>query len=400
MLSSDMVGSANSRQLQLQESMEATSSMSIGRHYVDLSVATLSMSGTYSSTYSANRATDGNPSTYAYTTPSHRPWWQADFGSEVKISAVEITPQSTSLLVPLTLSVDGVVCATITHFSAIEAKKVPCSAFGQTLRIYLSDQSSTSTYLGLTEVRVEVEGDGMLVPAAHKIICPFLSTLVNEHVLVGCTHSKKKLLEVTIAAGLSRSLAEEHVDSNFRNLPEDFQNICDMEGALNEHQTSTGINDCVTTFTDCSPAHAGKKASCRTETREKFCGSPMGNTFESFFDKLDTNSDSYLSIGELENATDKIEFNDANPVAEGTIEGSFGLLLNIFGDNGLIHKVNLQRLILERRFPPGYIFGRVPTPQPTPHPSPSPTPVPTRAPTPNHTAGMTPEANFSSSVMP
>merc|ERR1711976_637522 len=164
-----------------------------------------------------------------------------------------------------------------------------------------------------------------------------------------------------------------------------------MEGAMNEHKTSTGIN-CATTFTDCSPAHAGKKASCLTETSDKFCGSPMGNTFESFFDKLDTNSDSYLSTGELENATDKIEFNDANPVAEGTIEGSFGLLLNIFGENGLIHKVNLQRLILERRFPHGYIFGRVPTPQPTTHPS----PVPTRAPTPNHTAGMTPEASFSS----
>jgi len=396
MLSSDMVGNADSRQLQSLESMEATSSMSIGRHYVDLNVATLSMSGTASTTYSANRAIDGNPSTYAQTTSSYRPWWQADLGSEVKISAVEITPQSTSI-VPLTLSVDGVVCATITHFWAIEPKKVPCSAFGQTLRIYLSDQSSTSRYLRLIEVRVEVEGDGMLVPAAHKIICPFLSTLVNEHVLAGCTHSRAKLLQVTIAAGLSRSLAKEHVDSNFRNLPEDFQNICDMEGAMNEHQTSTGINDCVTTFTDCSPAHAGKKASCRTETRDKFCGAPKGSTFESFFDTLDANSDSYLSIGELENATKKIPFNDANPVAEGTIEGSFGLLLNIFGDNGIIHKVNLQRLILERRFPAGYIFGRVPTPQPTPHPRASPTPVPTLAPMPNHTAGMTPEA---SSVMP
>merc|ERR1711976_1057065 len=182
-----------------------------------------------------------------------------------------------------------------------------------------------------------------------------------------------------------------------------------MEGAMNEHKTSTGIN-CATTFTDCSPAHAGKKASCLTETSDKFCGSPMGNTFESFFDKLDTNSDSYLSIGELENATDKIEFNDANPVAEGTIESSFGLLLNIFGENGLIHKVNLQRLILERRFPPGYIFGRVPkptpqptpqpTPHPTPHPSPSPTPVPTRAPTPNPTAGMPPDAISFLSLMP
>merc|ERR1719468_401945 len=73
------------------------------------------------------------------------------------------------------------------------------------------------------------------------IICPFLSTLVfEEELYVQQSYSKETLLQATMAQGLSREMAEDHIDDNFAFTPSGWQDIFNYEGAPNEHMTSTG----------------------------------------------------------------------------------------------------------------------------------------------------------------
>ena len=85
------------------------------------------------------------------------------------------------------------------------------------------------------------------------IICPFLSTLVNEGALpIKQTYTREELEEATLDAGLGRSIADAHVEGNFLNDPDGIQDLWNLEGVTNEHVTSMGINDCRTAFTSCS----------------------------------------------------------------------------------------------------------------------------------------------------
>lgn len=243
--------------------------------------------------------------------------------------------------------------------------KVPCQAFGSTVRI---NQPLRNVHLVLYEVRIEEEPSGrneVKPDELNGIICPFLRALIKEKILRGCVHTREALLQVTLDAGPRdqdfNKRAAAHVEENFKNIPSGIQDICKMEGAPNEHKNSTGINDCLTEFGKCTPARGSSPASCPNNiTRDTSCGVPNAHRFEDFFTRLDSNTDSYLSITELRSGVGQLDIVDANPVGSGTIDGSFSLLIDVFGERGMIHKANLARVVLQASFPSGYIFGKLP----------------------------------------
>jgi len=196
-----------------------------------------------------------------------------------------------------------------------------------------------------------------------KIICPFLSALVNQGVLpVQPTYHKDDLFEVTAEAGLPTPIGFEHVEENFFNNPTGFIDIFELEGVPNEHVNSTGINDCPTTFVECSALRTTNILShevrdCRTFTQTEDCGVPNAAIFEAFFAATDTNGDGVLTNIELTENTEGLPIVDANPIGLGTIPASHTLLMIIFGSsNGTfpsanITKSNLFTVEIERKFP-------------------------------------------------
>lgn len=193
----------------------------------------------------------------------------------------------------------------------------------------------------------------------HEIICPFLSTLVNEGVLdVKAEYTKDELLNITKQAGLDPAAAEQHIAGNFKNNPSMRQDIFKMEGAANEHIQSLSINDCPTSFTNCSVDTAGI-AQCETHTSD--CDKPNTHGFEEFWVVVDVNKDGIMTRRELSDAVEKrlLRIVDANPIGEGTIVGSYGFLIDIFGENeNHISRLTLKRVLLERKFPLHYNFHR------------------------------------------
>jgi len=112
------------------------------------------------------------------------------------------------------------------------------------------------------------------------IICPFLSTLVNEGALpLKQLYTDHELEEVTIRAGLDKKIAKAHVEDNFENTPSGIQDIWNLEGATNEHKQSTGINDCSTRFSHC--ADEKEASSCEVRT-ERSCFLPNEKNFDRF----------------------------------------------------------------------------------------------------------------------
>jgi len=147
------------------------------------------------------------------------------------------------------------------------------------------------------------------------IICPFLSTLVNEGVLpLQQAYSRQLLEEVTIEAGLDPDAAAEHVDENFANRGngEDIgeEDLFNLEGAQNEHQQSTGINDCTTEFVEC----VDKTNSFDIGTVERpfercvftlsDCQLPRRDIWNEFVDVVDSGytKDGYFTVDELNEA--------------------------------------------------------------------------------------------------
>jgi len=192
----------------------------------------------------------------------------------------------------------------------------------------------------------------------HRIICPFLAILINEEALPAKSiYTKEELLQVTIAAGLDPSKAHEHIESNFRNIPEGVIDIFDMEGKSNEHSTSTGAFDCKTSFGDCTPV--GQILQCYNETVNKSCGVPNLEHLNRFVQAVDVNGDGVLTTDELVSAEKsfRIPFIDANPIGSGTISGSFALLFDVFGDaESGMNTETLRFVSLQRRFPHSYAF--------------------------------------------
>jgi len=216
-------------------------------------------------------------------------------------------------------------------------------------------------------------GGGPVVEASlqnvNSIICPFLSALVKEGVLpVRSAYTREELQQITLQSGLEPTLAQAHVDGNFVNQPTGVQDIFNMEGAPNEHDLSTGINDCKTTFTNCQGPEGNRM--CTTFTARE-CKLPNAVIFEEFFAVVDVNKDGIMTRAELEDpsllvgagrrlqaaAAGTFPVVDANPIGGGTIPGSFGLILNIFGETqDQMSKEALRVLVVDRRFPPGFVF--------------------------------------------
>lgn len=194
--------------------------------------------------------------------------------------------------------------------------------------------------------------------ADHKrIICPFLSTLVNEGMMeVKTSYHRDELRDITIAAGLDPATTEGHIQGNFKDIPSGEIDIFDMEGLPNEHHTSTGINDCNTFVFNCI-THDGGHKECSTETQNKMCGVPNQVQFDNFFQIADVNHDNVLTSAELANADGKVLANDFNEIGGGTITGSFQFLIDVFGDSPqAISREALRTVSLDRRFPANYVF--------------------------------------------
>mmetsp|Transcript_53294 Transcript_53294/g.127133 ORF Transcript_53294/g.127133 Transcript_53294/m.127133 type:complete len:393 (+) Transcript_53294:84-1262(+) len=196
------------------------------------------------------------------------------------------------------------------------------------------------------------------LPDHRRIICPFLSTLINEGSLpVKPSYTREELQEVTIQAGLSEAITIGHVEGNFMHNPAGVQDIFNMEGAANEHITSTGVHDCPTFYYDCKEDSSGV-GTCTNTTLE--CKLPNKDRFESFFSAADANSDLHLTREELTTfAQGYPDIVDGNPLrVGGSIEGSHQAILEIFGEprGERISKESLRRIFIDRRFPGGYTF--------------------------------------------
>eukprot|EP00971_Amphidinium_carterae_P330584 6463697-Amphidinium_carterae.1 len=69
----------------------------------------------------------------------------------------------------------------------------------------------------------------------RSIICPFLSTLINEGVLPRKDlYTRDELQEITIQAGLSEDVTIGHVDSNFAHNPSGFSVVAPQSDSAPE----------------------------------------------------------------------------------------------------------------------------------------------------------------------
>eukprot|EP00746_Dinoflagellata_sp_MGD_P163982 gnl/MRDRNA2_/MRDRNA2_92350_c0_seq1.p1 gnl/MRDRNA2_/MRDRNA2_92350_c0~~gnl/MRDRNA2_/MRDRNA2_92350_c0_seq1.p1 ORF type:complete len:516 (-),score=82.12 gnl/MRDRNA2_/MRDRNA2_92350_c0_seq1:351-1838(-) len=216
----------------------------------------------------------------------------------------------------------------------------------------------------LAEATSEVEecsaGGVHSIQDASKITCPFLRTFVaTGNLPVKASYTKEELMELTINAGqgrLSRKDARAHVKSNFKNIPSGKIDIFCMEGSPPEHKRSTGYSDCDTKFFKCR-RDENKTQMCRTLTED--CRKPNKVEAEHFFAMVDANSDGWMTVEELAGVDERVDFNDANPTGEGTIEDSHIVLINVFGElefRDRISKGSFMLVAVESKFPPHYTF--------------------------------------------
>eukprot|EP00929_Paragymnodinium_shiwhaense_P044344 TRINITY_DN2274_c0_g1_i2.p1 TRINITY_DN2274_c0_g1~~TRINITY_DN2274_c0_g1_i2.p1 ORF type:complete len:482 (-),score=64.79 TRINITY_DN2274_c0_g1_i2:242-1687(-) len=212
-----------------------------------------------------------------------------------------------------------------------------------------------------------------------KIICPYLSTLINEGVWeVKSEYTKEEMDAILVASGIDSSFVSGHSAANFANNPNHVQDIYNMEGASNEHKTSTGITDCPTTFSDCHVREDGIET-CTTHTPE--CGVPNEAIFGEFVAKVDADADGFITSEELREAVDKnsLPVADVNPFGRGDIFVSCDAVIRVMGEwKNRISVADLHRVFILRKFPlNGYFFGRTSIPPPeTTHPEPLPTTQP------------------------
>jgi len=242
----------------------------------------------------------------------------------------------------------------------------------------------------------------------RNIICPFLSTLVNEGALpVKDEYTVGELRNVTLFAGLPADLLDPHLAGNFQNNPSGTQDLFSMEGASNEHVTSTGVHDCPTMYFNCFKTDGvsfnnimfedvqvigDQTWSCTNRTFP--CEVPSEERFDTFFSEVDVNKDGIMTRSELSDATfggtagpapspdvsfqtQDVSFVDKNPIALGDVRGSHMFIIDIFGEPctdghpcdergfpDTISKERLRTVFIDRKFPEGYVFGIPATPSP------------------------------------
>jgi len=186
------------------------------------------------------------------------------------------------------------------------------------------------------------------------IICPFLGTLVNQRVLpLSSSYSRNTLQEVTIKSGLPVSVAEQHVEGNFKYTVfkgnTQFQDIFNMEGATNEHQSSIGINDCQTTGMTQACIRVGQTVVCAGNTIvNKNCGIPSLSKFSEIYRLLDANRDGFIEESEI----------DPNVINGHMRSGRMNPRdTNFFGEEpNYISFNNLVGVFVGRTFPAGFRF--------------------------------------------
>lgn len=216
------------------------------------------------------------------------------------------------------------------------------------------------------------------------ITCPFLASLVHEGKLpLQTEYTYHELLDITVAAGGSRVDPEvdvkPHVARNFALFGKTHgkMNIFKMDGYPNEHRVSTGIVDCRTNFGKCERTPGLGPDDCPDSHTEK-CHVPNEAKFESFWKLLHKFDDSNVAlldrVKEVAADHDLLEEHgmivDHNPIylnpPTGWLAG-WDLLLRIFGESEQhITKESLRLLVMEKTFPPHYIFpgGAKTTPTP------------------------------------
>jgi hypothetical protein len=162
-------------------------------------------------------------------------------------------------------------------------------------------------------------------------------------------YTEQELWDLSIAAGLPVDSTTAHINGNFKKIPVEADgvkriDIFNMEGLPNEHQTSTGINDCVTTYDV-----TGMKPTTTA------CSLPNQNFFNEFWKVAAMDGDSRsMSYADLTAGAEHGLFADLDPSfpgneAAGTIAGSFSFLLDIAKDNqcsmsrDTMWKINIDR---------------------------------------------------------
>jgi len=136
------------------------------------------------------------------------------------------------------------------------------------------------------------------------IICPFLSTMMWEGgIELKQVHTEEELMAQTIKAGLDHETAEEHVQDNFANNPDGTIDLWNLEGVMNEHVSSTGINDCSTSFTNCrnfgNRRARGSEGDVCDAFTDRSCTLPNVEIFDEFAGTVDDDNDGFVTTEEL-----------------------------------------------------------------------------------------------------
>merc|ERR1712232_1352954 len=171
----------------------------------------------------------------------------------------------------------------------------------------------------------------------------------------------EELESITLRAGMDPLRVAAHINGNFANYPAlasiEFGalrliDVYNMEGAVNEHVTSTGLNDCETVYWNCHDEHGVKTCNsqliipskdhdtARFSRNIKDCNLHNGErdkTFDGLWRKFLGAQTTYKVNGKrwvthlgLESAEAQNEFpvNDFNGIGGGTISGAFGFLID------------------------------------------------------------------------
>lgn len=344
---------------------------SIGKAYADTSQGTASQSSIFA--FNASWAIDGNESTHSFTKKERWNYWQWESNTRLKVTGVRLKLAEHGLFgTVMTILVDHQICGMLHEWDKMTWIFLACNTplFGKTVR--LQETSGEKQVLAIAEIQIQEEPSGRYDVTPEEVrgtICPWVSIMLNMKKLRGCWQTNQTLLDVAVASGLPERVAQRHIAGNFLNNPSGEQDVCNMEGALNEHKTSTRINDCRTVYEGCTPHQDGKPAVCeKVTTNTTTCGIPDAREFDEFWSKIkDGDTSPYVSAAEIRKNAHLVPIIDENPVAVGTLGGSFTLMLAIFGFNvfidgdkmdALIHRDSLAEVLLQRIFPSnGYRYG-------------------------------------------
>merc|ERR1711933_50647 len=219
------------------------------------------------------------------------------------------------------------------------------------------------------------------VPDVSSVICPFLATLIKQGALpVRDIYRQDELSNVTIMAGLDEASVMGHVnDGNFRDVPTMMMDLFDMEGNVNEHQSSTGILDCETIYPEsgngsCTFDVVTGNNKCPTADKNCRTETVVRDKFEAFFQAADNNTDGKLTGQELDAVQElydseelmpfSVDFNHGTQTGntehdevEGTVAGAFRFLVTIFGEEcDSITKASLEKVLIDSEYPSHYSF--------------------------------------------